>query len=135
MKVYSLYIYHRIHLYLIKTALGLDSTYQTNRYNVTPTRNWNYALQVTYSEPIAKAMFLQFSYKYQYRFNKCDRSTYDFSEMGRAFFDGITPEYRNWNAYLSRVSGPISDYLDSDLSRYSEYRNYIHEAQVMYRWI
>ena len=124
-----------VHLYMIKTALGLDSTYQTNRYSVTPTRNWSYALQFTYSEPIAKAMFLQFSYKYQYRFNKSDRSTYDFSEMGRAFFDGITPEYRNWNAYLSRVAGPISDYLDTDLSRYSEYRNYIHEAQLMYRWI
>ena len=48
-----------VHLYQIKNYLGLDSTYQTNRYNTTPTKNWSYALQVTYSEPIAKAMFLQ----------------------------------------------------------------------------
>ena len=124
-----------VHLYLVKTALGLDSTYSTHRFNITPQRNWSYALQATYSEPIAKAMFLQFSYRYQYRFTKSDRSTYDFSEFGNDFSDGFVPKYRKWNTLLDRLPYPYTDYLDNDLSRYSEYKNYIHEVQVMYRWI
>lgn len=124
-----------VHLYLIQTAAGLDSTYQINRYNLMPTNNWSYALQFTYSEPIAKAMFLQFSYKYQYNHSESDRSTYDFSNLGEGYFNGIVPQYRNWDAWLSRLINPIDSYYDNDLSRYSEYRNYIHELQLMYRWI
>lgn len=124
-----------VHLYQIKNYLGLDSTYQTNRYNTTPTKNWSYAFQVTYSEPIAKAMFLQFSYRYQYRYNKSDRATYDFSDMGQAFSEGLSPGYRMWDAYLARLTSPLDTYLDEDLSRFSEYKNYIHEIQLTYRWI
>ncbi len=124
-----------VHLYQVKTLAGLDSTYQTNRYNLTPTKNWSYSLQGTYSEPIAKAMFLQFSYRYQYSYNKSDRSTYDFSDMGSAFFDGITQRYRDWDPYLSRLAYPLEHYLDDDLSRFSEYKNYIHDLQLTYRWI
>ncbi len=124
-----------VHLYQQRTIMGLDSTYQTNRYNLTPSKSWGYNLQTTYSEPIAKGMFLQFSYRYQYRYNESDRSTYDFSSMGRLFFDGITPAYRNWDAYLSRTAGPLENYKDDDLSRYSEYTNYIHDIQLTYRWI
>lgn len=127
--------YNDVHLYQILAASGADSTYQTNRYSLTPTRNRSFALQTTYSEPIAKQMFLQLSYKYQYSYNKSDRSTYDFSEMGEDFFRGLTPQYRSWQPYLSRLSKPLEDYRDDDLSRYSEYRNYIHDIQLMYRWI
>ncbi len=124
-----------VHLYLQKTQAGLDSTYQTNRYNLTPTKNWSYSLQGTYSEPIARSMFLQFSYRYQYSYNKSDRSTYDFSELGEAFFDGVPQRYRGWNPYLSRLTQSIDDYYDQDLSRFSEYKNYIHDLQLTYRWI
>lgn len=124
-----------VHLYQQLNYLGLDSTYQTNRYNLTPTTSKGYSLQATYSEPIAKAMFLQFSYRYQYSFSESDRSTYDFSHLGEAFSDGIIPKYRMWDPFLSRVQGDMSQYLDSDLSRYSEYKNYIHDIQLTYRWI
>lgn len=33
-----------VHVYMMKTALGLDSTYQTNRYNLMPTKNRSYSL-------------------------------------------------------------------------------------------
>ena len=66
-------------LYLVQTAEGKDSTYQTNRYNLTPSKNYSYAGQLTYSEPLWKATFLQFSYKFTYSYSKSDRSTYDFS--------------------------------------------------------
>lgn len=124
-----------VHLYLVQNALGLDSTYQTNRYNVTPTKNLSYSLQATYSEPIWRAVFLQFSYKYGYSYNKSERATYDFSNLGENLFAGISPLYRGWNSYLARLANPYESYLDSDLSRYSEYKNYTHELEVMLRII
>ncbi|WP_288319211.1 TonB-dependent receptor [Xylanibacter caecicola] len=124
-----------VHLYQIMDKYGNDSTYQTNRYNYTPTTSTSYAVQATYSEPIFKAMFLQFSYKFTYKYNKSDRSTYDFSNMGEDFFNGISPEYRGWDGYFSRLDNPLEDYLDTKLSRFSEYTNYIHEMQMMLRVI
>lgn len=124
-----------VHLYQVLDALGNDSTYQTNRYNLTPTKTWNYSLQMTYSEPIFRAAFLQFSYKFSYKYNKSDRSTYDFSNLGEDFFSGISPAYRGWADYLARLDNPLETYLDNDLSRYSEYKNYIHDIQVMLRVI
>lgn len=124
-----------VHLYQIKDAYWNDSTYQTNRYNFTPTKSFNYSLQATYSEPIFKATFLQFSYKFTYKYNKSDRSTYDFSNLGESFFDGVSTEYRGWDRYFSRLANPLESYMDNDLSRYSEYKNYIHELQLMVRMV
>lgn len=124
-----------VHLYQIMDKYGNDSTYQTNRFNYTPTTSTSYAVQATYSEPIFRAMFLQFSYKFTYKYNKSDRSTYDFSNMGEDFFNGISPEYRGWDGYFSRLDNPLEDYLDTKLSRFSEYTNYIHEMQMMLRVI
>jgi len=119
----------------IEQQLALDSTYQTNRYNLTPSKSWSYNLQATYSEPIAKQMFLQLSYRYQHSYNESDRSTYDFSAMGRNFFNGIVPAYRSWDDYLSRTAGPLESYKADSLSRYSEYTNDLHDIQLTYRWI
>lgn len=122
-----------VHLYQVMNASGNDSTYQTNRFNTTPTKTLNYDLQFTYSEPIFRAMFLQFSYKFTYKYNKSDRSTYDFSNLGESFFDGVVNDYRGWNNYFSLLGQPLDSYLDDALSRYSEYKNYIHDIQVMLR--
>ena len=126
---------NNVHLYQKKNHLGLDSTYQTNRYNLTPQKNYNYSIRATYSEPIMKATFLQFSYEFQYKYTKSDRSTYDFSNLGEDYFDGLSPFYRGWDSYLSRLENPFESYLDRDLSRFSEYTNYIHDIQVMLRII
>lgn len=124
-----------VHLYQMEDMFGNDSTYQTNRYNTTPTKTLNYSLQFTYSEPIFKAMFLQFSYKFNYKYNKSDRSTFDFSNLGESFFDGVDNAYRGWDNYFARLENPLESYLDNDLSRYSEYKNYIHDIQLMLRVI
>ncbi len=126
---------NNVHLYQTKNYLGNDSTYQTNRYNLTPQKNMNYSARLTYSEPIMKATFLQFSYQFQYKYTKSDRSTYDFSNLGTNFFDGIGVNYRGWDDYLSRLSNPYTEYRDDSLSRYSEYKNYIHDIQLMLRVI
>ena len=120
------------HLYLVQNEAGLDSTYQTNRYNLTPSKDYSYSAQATYSEPLWKTTFLQFSYKFTYSYSKSDRSTYDFSKYS---FDGISPEYGAWGNYLGRLDGELGDYRDDKLSRYSEYRNYTHDIQVMMRFI
>lgn len=101
-----------------------DSTYSRNRFNLTPGENWNYSLQATYSEPVFKNMFLQFSYKFEEKYSKSDRSTYDFS--------GITDYLTNGYPVLPEN---YRDSIDNDLSKFAEYYNYIHEAQVMLRVI
>ncbi|MDY3897547.1 MAG: TonB-dependent receptor [Prevotella sp.] len=126
---------NNVHLYQITDALGNDSTYQTNRYNLTPSKNYNYSAQATYSEPLWKATFLQLSYKFTYSYSKSQRSTYDFSNMGENFFDGVSNTYRNWNGYLDRLGSPIGDYYDEELSRYSQYKNYTHDIELMFRMI
>ena len=118
-------------LYLVQTAEGKDSTYQTNRYNLTPSKNYSYAGQLTYSEPLWKATFLQFSYKFTYSYYKSDRSTYDFSKYAMSG----DHEYRGWDSYLNPFAGHLNDYRDDNLSRFSEYRNYNHDIQVMMRFI
>ena len=118
-------------LYLVQTAEGKDSTYQTNRYNLTPSKNYSYAGQLTYSEPLWKATFLQFSYKFTYSYSKSDRSTYDFSKYA---MNG-DHEYRGWDSYLNPFAGQLDNYKDKDLSKYSEYKNYTHDIQVMMRFI
>lgn len=115
------------------TKDGKDSVYQANRYAVTPTKNWNYGLRATYSEPIFRQVYLQFSYQYQYSYTKSDRATYDFSTFPADFF-GIKPLYRGWDDYLALLGGnPLENFRDDKLSRFSEYRNYNHTAEMMLR--
>ena len=120
------------------------SNYQTNRYNLTPTTSWDYSARATYSEPIAYATFLQFSYTFQYRYNKSDRSTYDYSnpllsDPTKGYdFNNVNPAYRDWNSYFSLLDKPYDDeaaYYSYDQSKYSSYKNYIHTAEVMLRFI
>lgn len=109
-----------------------DSTYITTRYNTTPTKNYNYTAKATYSEPLAKALFLQFAYSFRFSMSKSDRSTYSYDNMD--VFRGWTPRFRNWQDFLGRVTDPFADrYYDSDLSKYSRYDNTTHEAEVMVR--
>ena len=119
--------------YQLVNQFGEDSTYQANRYAVTPTKNWNYGLRATYSEPIFRQVYLQFSYQYQYSYTKSDRATYDFSNFAADFF-GVTPRYRGWDDYLALLGGsPLEGFRDDKLSRFSEYRNYNHTAEIMLR--
>jgi hypothetical protein len=86
------------------------SQYQTNRYNLTPTESYDYSVRATYSEPIAYATFLQFSYTFQYRYNENDRQTFDYSmpllsnpELGYDF-SSVKPAYGNWSDYFNLVN-------------------------------
>ena len=137
-----------VNLYQTTMAMYSDSLaykeYFRNRYNLTPSKNYDYSARIAYSEPIAKQTYLQFSYDFQYRYSKSDRTTYDFSEWptrlvygGGAFStDDFNMVYRQWNPVLGSLyedGKTLSDYQDSTLSRYSEYKNYIHTGEIMLR--
>ena len=109
------------------------NTYQANRFAVTPTKNWDWRFRLVYSEPIFPKTYLQFTYGYKYSYTKSDRGTYDFSNLGLNFFS-IVPQYRGWDEELALLGGvPYETYRDANLSRFSEYRNYTHTAEVMLR--
>ena len=105
-------------------------TILTNRYNDTPQDNWSYSARFTYSEPIFRQVYLQFSYRYNYNYTMNDRKTYSLTDVD---YSGIVPEYRNWDAYLNMLTNPLDTYVDSLLCRKSEYKNYTHTAEVMLR--
>ena len=125
----------KVDYYTIKT--NPDSTYQNNRYNLTPTKKWNYNIRATYSEPLAKGIFLQFSYQYKYSHSKSDRSTFDFNFKDNADrFWGVNSLYRNWNSYLSLLDDtPLDNFRSDKLSRYSEYNTYTHQGDITLRII
>lgn len=108
--------------YQLLNHLGGDSILYRNQYITTPIRNYNYTAQVTYSEPIAKATFLQFSYQFQYKYSKSDKTTFDLLD------------YPDWAIGGALPSGYESHAVDS-LSKNAEYRYYNHDASVGLRFI
>ena len=123
---------NEVFLHRVKNQAGQDSTYFTARYNTTPSDNKDYVLSVLYSEPLWKGAHLQANYELRYSQNKSDRQTYDFSHMAVNPFAGVLPEYREWDPWIGGIS-PLDDYLDRNLSRYSEYKNYTHNIRLTLR--
>ena len=119
-----------VHLYQVANSLGQDSTYQVNRYMVSPERSNSYSVKLIYSEPIARRVYLQFGYKFGYGVNKGDRQIYDFSNLGETFFSGLQPSYRRWDSYLSTLPNAYSTYKDDALSRTSRYESYTHDIEL-----
>ena len=96
-----------------------DSTEILNRYITTPTKSYNYSLRFSYSEPIFRGGFLQFSYNFQYKHSNTDNSTYDMP-LEWTIDQGFVPA---WGS------------LNTDLSKKAEYNYYNHQADVALRWI
>jgi hypothetical protein len=130
---------NEVNLFLVKNQAGQDSTYFTARYNSTPSDNSGYVANISYSEPLWKGAHLQASYELRYNQNKSDRQTYDFSNLSQNPFTGIIPEYREWDPWLEhgawkKENGQLDYFLDKQLSRYSEYKNYTHNIRLMLRY-
>lgn len=96
------------------------------RYKSTPTKRYSMSGQFTYSEPIFRSLFLQFSYTFKYDRNKTDQDTYDF--LDNSIFNTWSPQYREWN--LFRNNNPQ---LNDSLSRYSQYDTFTHNIELMLR--
>lgn len=91
-----------------------------NRYITTPTLNNNFSARVSYSEPIFKGGFLQFSYNFQYRYSTTDNSTYTMPD-----------DWLVENGY----GGAYTGVLDKENSKSAHYTYYNHQAEVALRWI
>lgn len=120
-------------------SLGTETI--NNRYYTTPGRSSAYNVQLTYSEPIAFKTYLQFSYRFDYSYNKSDRQAFT---MDAATYTDLAYAL---NSYRYNIDGAI-DYLlshghellgaDVDsaankLSQYSVYRNYNHTMSLSLR--
>ena len=91
-----------------------------NRYITTPSKNYSYSARLSYSEPIFKDMFLQFSYYFQYKRNQSDNSTYDMP------FD--------WTID-NGLAGQTDGVYNKDLSKKAQYDYQNHQVDVSYKWI
>ncbi len=91
------------------------------RYITTPSSNYSYSGQLTYSEPIARATFLQFSYQFKYSYSESDKSTYDLTSFGWEMGNPLPGDYLNSK--------------DMEQSKYAEYKTYAHDAMVGLRFI
>jgi uncharacterized membrane protein YgcG len=126
-----------VNLYQLATG---DSSYYRNYYYVTPSKNYDYNVRVTYSEPIFNATFLQFSYNFQYRYTKNDRSTYNFWNANdptrRIGMDDVWPDYRQWSSVFDALgTRSYTEFKDKDQSRFSQYKNFIQTGEIMLRVI
>ncbi|WP_300704261.1 outer membrane beta-barrel protein [Bacteroides sp.] len=111
------------HYFQLKDYLGMnDSVLIRNQYITTPTNNYNYSAQLTYSEPIARATFLQFSYQFQYKYSESDKSTFDLQS------------FKDWDL-SSQLPAGYEDHKVDSLGKYAEYRYYNHDASVSLRFI
>ena len=111
------------HYFQLKDYLGVnDSVLIRNQYITTPTNNYNYSAQLTYSEPIARATFLQFSYQFQYKYSESDKTTYDLQD------------FKDWGLSTRLPDGYEEHAVDS-LGKYAEYRYFNHDASVSLRFI
>ncbi len=122
-----------VYLHRVKNQAGQDSTYYTARYNTTPSNNKGYVLSATYSEPLWKGAHLQANYELRYNMNESDRLTYDFSHEPDNIFAGVIPAYRQWDDWIAPVSNNMDHFLDKNLSRYSEYKNYTQNIRLTLR--
>lgn len=92
------------------------------RYISTPSNNYNAGAELSYSEPIADKTYLQFSYRFQYGYSESDNSTYNMP-FGWKVFDGLPEQFSN-HKY---------EWLDSEQSKYAEYKRYNHDARITFR--
>ena len=111
----------RTSLYQMQDRFGNDSTYYTNRYNLTPTKSWSYSLQATYSEPILQGRIpavqlpLHTTATTRATVQPTTSATWALPGTGHSSIaDGTT--------ILGLLTNPLDNYLDDDLSRFSEYR-------------
>lgn len=90
------------------------------RYITSPANDYGYQAQLTYSEPVAKGTYLQFSYNFKYSYSESDKNTYDLSSLGWETGDPLPGDY--------------PDYRDAGQSKYAEYKTYEHDARVGLRF-
>ncbi len=96
---------------------------ERKQYITSPSNNYDYTAELTYNEPIAKATFLQFRYKFQYRYSESDRSTYSLIPETEKLQDWI------WN-FGDELPEGYENNKDMSLSKYAQYKYYNHDINA-----
>lgn len=109
------------HYYRLQNALQGDSVLYRNRYLHTPSNGGNYGFRLTYNEPIAKNLFLQFDYRYKHRNSKSTRHIYDLPEEGE-YADG-------W------PKGDLDSFMTDSLSKDARYTYNDHDVVLGLKWV
>ena len=99
------------------------------RYSTTPGKNWSYNVNLSYTEPLLKNLFLQLSYSYNQSYSNNDRATYNFDKLTDYILE-VSPDFTR-----PELPADLAQYLDNDLSRYSTYRTQRHEAGLTFRYV
>lgn len=113
-----------------------SNTY-TNRFNESPSTNYNINTRLSYTEPITQHMNLQGSYQFQYRFSDSDRSMYDLHRLLEDVPE--IPDYMPLTAeqlYMGYIPGvdTLNWLLNRENSQYATYNEYNHDAQLLLRY-
>lgn len=113
----------------------------TNQYNDNPSKNWNYRIRASYSEPIFKGANLQFSYQFQRRFSDSDRSMYSIDSLltksDYAYLWGdLTDQEIIQQLVLGYMPSPglLEGLKNVENSQYATYNEYNHDASIMFRY-
>ena len=104
----------------------------TNQYILSPSESHNVSTRLSYTEPILGALNLQFSYQFQYRYSDNDRSMYSIDSLLTKFGGYYTQE----QLYLGYIPGldSLNYCYNAENSQYATYREYNHEANIMFRY-
>ena len=104
-------------------------TQLTYRYRTTPTLNKSYSVGLNYTEPlIAKKLFLQGSYRFNYSNRRSEGSAYDMGSVA-SLLDSI----RSYGAGFLPYN--YEQYASDDLSRYTRNENTIHNIDLQLRLV
>lgn len=93
------------------------------QYTTTPTKSYDYSAELTYNEPIAKATFLQFRYRFQYKFTESDRSTFSLLPDADKGQDWL------WH-FGDELPDGYDDNKDMNLSKYAQYKYFNHDINT-----
>ncbi len=118
-----------------------DSETINNRYYTTPGRSRAFSAQLTYSEPIAKKTYLQFSYRFNYSYNKSDRQAFTLDPVAYTDLAYALGSYRyDINGAIDymlsnghKLNSAEEDEAANKLSQYSVYKNFDHTFSVSFR--
>jgi len=125
-----------------------------SQYNENKSKNWNFRVRASYSEPVFKGANIQFSYAFQRRFSDSDRNIFttqrfpallstdlknEWDQVVGSKFEGMSESQISSilvnDLYAGTLDGSIVNLLqDITNSQYATYNEYNHDASIMLRY-
>lgn len=91
--------YSQIDYYQRLARDGTDSVYHKTQFNDSQSKNRNWSASVSYNEPIAHNVYLQFSYAYRNRFTDHDRTVSSIFDPYNARYGVVRENYRQFSEF------------------------------------